>query len=86
MLTESQERERVSDEKLLLVTVCAFNQWAVTEVVIAKMTTEMRKLRQRFAELHDESLLAPLSKRRRTGMIVAMREWELAAFTARRRE
>lgn len=168
VLTESQERELVSDEKLLLVAVCALNQWTVsdiiaayalteaevvqrlvrldrlrlihflpgnrirlnvtrdfdwlqkgpirmyflgqglsdflksdfsgsnevmafshamlTEVAIAKMTTEIRKLRQKFAELHEESLLAPLAKRRGTGMIVAMREWEPAAFTGLRRD
>lgn len=168
MLTESQERELVSDEKLLLVAVCALNQWTVsdiiaayalteaevvqrlvrldrlrlihflpgnrirlnvtrdfdwlqkgpirmyflgqglsdflksdfsgsnevmafshamlTDVAIAKMTTEIRKLRQKFAELHEESLLAPLAKRRGTGMIVAMREWEPAAFTGLRRD
>jgi transcriptional regulator with XRE-family HTH domain len=167
-LTESQERELVSDEKLLLVAVCVLNQWTandivtayalteaevvqrlvrldrlrliqflpgnrirlnvtrdfdwlpkgpirmyflgqglrdflksdfsgsnevmafshamLTEVAIAKMTTEIRKLRQKFAELHEESLLAPLAKRRGTGMIVAMREWEPAAFTGLRRD
>ena len=166
-LTEKQERELVSDETLLLVAVCALNQWAVSEIIaryalseaeviqcllkldhlrlihllpgnrirlnvardfdwlpkgpirmyfisqglgdfldsdfsgndevmafshgmlteaaIAKMQAEIRKLRQKFAELHEESLAAPLSKRRGTGMILAMREWELAAFTARRR-
>lgn len=167
-LTESQERELVSDERLLLVAVCVLNQWTandivtayalteaevvqrlarldrlrliqflpgnrirlnvtrdfdwlpkgpirmyflgqglrdflksdfsgtnevmafshamLTEVAIAKMTTEIRKLRQKFAELHEESLLAPLAKRRGTGMIVAMREWEPAAFTGIRRD
>ena len=167
-LTENQERELVADEKLLLVTVCVLNQWAVadittryalteaevvqrlvkldrlrlihflpgnrirlnvardfdwlpkgpirmyfhsqglgeflqsdfsckdevmafshgmlTEAAILKMQAEIRKLRQKFAELHEESLLAPLSQRRGTGMILAMREWELAAFTRMRRD
>lgn len=166
-LSESQERELVSDEKLLLVAVCALNQWTIedigsayrlseaecvqrlvkldrlrlihllpgnrirlnvardfdwlprgpirsyflrqglsdflnsdysaadevmgfshgmlTEAAMARLQTEIRKLRQRFAELHEESLAAPLAKRRGTGMLLAMREWELAAFTALRR-
>lgn len=167
VLTEGQERELVSDQKLLLVAVCVLNQWSVseiertyrlseaecvrclvqldrlrlihllpgnrirlnvardfdwlprgpircyflaqgmqdflqsdfsgddevmafshgmlTDVALAKMQAELRKLRQRFAELHEESLAAPLSKRRGCGMLLAMREWELAAFTLLRR-
>ena len=166
-LSEKQERELVSDETLLLVAVCALNQWTVsdillryalteaevikqlvkldhlrlihllpgnrirlnvardfdwlphgpirryfiaqgltdflhsdfaaademmafshgmlTEAAIDKLQAEIRKLRQKFAELHEESLQSPLSKRRGTGLILAMREWELQAFTARRR-
>lgn len=167
VLTESQERELVSDQKLLLVAVCALNQWSVAEIgrtyrlseaecirrlvkldrlrliqllpgnrirlnvardfdwlpqgpirsyflaqgigdflqsdfsgddevmafshgmltdaALAKLQAELRKLRQRFAELHEESLAAPLAKRRGCGMLLAMREWELAAFTSFRR-
>jgi hypothetical protein len=162
-LSESQERELVSDEKLLLVAVCVLNQWTVTDIraayqlteaeciqrlvqldrlrlihllpgnrirlnlardfdwlpngpirrffhekglgdflkadfagndqmlvftygmltegAVAKMQTEIRRFRQRFAELHEESLAAPLAKRHGIGMLLAMREWELAAFT-----
>jgi transcriptional regulator with XRE-family HTH domain len=167
-LNERQERELVSDEKLLLVAVCVLNHWSIidithtyaltepqvigrlakldrlrlihllpgnrvrlnvardfdwlphgpirnyfhqqgmsdflnsgfadadealsfshsmlTDTAIAKMKSELRKLRQRFAELHEESLLAPLNKRRGTGLMLAMREWELASFTALRRK
>jgi transcriptional regulator with XRE-family HTH domain len=167
-LTEAQEGELVSDEKLLLVAVCALNQWEIkdiigtynlteaeciqrlvkldrlrliallpgnrirlnvardfdwrpkgpirlyflrqglsdflksdfsqsdevmafshamlTESALAKMQTEIRKLRQKFAELHEESLSAPLAKRRGTGMLLAMREWEIGAFTRLRRQ
>ena len=166
-LTESQERELVSDVKLLLVSVCVLNQWSVadigrvyrlseaecvqrlvqldrlrlihllpgnrirlnvardfdwlpngpirryffeqgqadflhshfagsdemmgfshamlTDAALARLQSELRKLRQRFAELHEESLQAPLAKRRGCGLLLAMREWELAAFTALRR-
>jgi transcriptional regulator with XRE-family HTH domain len=166
-LNESQERELVADEKLLLVAVCVLNQWTIadigktyrlsevecirrlvkldrlrlihllpgnrirlnvardfdwlprgpirsyflkqglgdflhsdfagadevmgfshgmlTETAIAKLQAEIRKLRQRYAELHEESLQAPLTKRRGCGLLLAMREWELAAFTGLRR-
>ena len=65
--------------------VMGFSHGMLTEAAIARLQTEIRKLRQRFAELHEESLSAPLSKRRGCGMLLAMREWELAAFTALRR-
>lgn len=61
--------------------VLAFSHAMLTDSAIAKMQGELRKLRQRFHELHEESLVAPLSKRRGTGLLLAMREWELAAFT-----
>lgn len=167
LLDEAQERELVSDEKLLLVAVCALNQWTVADIVaryrlseadcirrlvrldrlglirllpgnrirlnvardfdwrtrgpirsfflqrglgdflgsdfaaadetlafshamltesaIARLHEELRKLRQKFAELHEESLLAPLPKRRGMGLLLAAREWELRSFTALRR-
>ncbi len=166
-LTEAQERELVSDEKLILVAVCVLNQWEIQDIVgtynlteaecvqrlvkldrlrliallpgnrirlnvardfdwrtkgpirmyflsqglsdflksdfsqsdevmafshamltesaIAKMQAEIRKLRLKFSELHEESLAAPLSKRRGTGMLLAMREWEMGSFTKLRR-
>ena len=65
--------------------VMAFSHAMLTEAAIAKMQAEIRKLRQRFAELHAESLAAPLSKRHGTGLLLAMREWELSAFTELRR-
>ena len=166
-LTEAQEAELVSDEKLLLVAICSLNHWSVKEIIttyrlseaeciqrlvqldrlrlivllpgnrirlniardfdwrikgpirrffrdqglhdfmgsdfsrddemmafshamltdtaIAKMLSELRKLRQRFDELHDDSLAAPWAKRHGVGMILAMREWEIAAFSKLRR-
>lgn len=167
MLTVEQERELVSDPKLLLVAVCALNHWTMQDIlavyqvgeaeclekllrldrlrVIAlmpgnrirltvardfdwiadgpirqyfrqegmddflasrferepesldfthgmltddafeKMRAELRQLRSRFAALHVESLASPLPKRRGTGLLVAMREWEPAQFTRLRR-
>lgn len=166
-LTEAQERELVSELKLLLIAVCALNHWTMSEIVeyyrvsdaecikyllrldklriinllpgnririnvsrdfdwlphgpikqyfqdhgqsdflkskfaqedeamafangmftdqaLAQMLDELRRFRQRFAELHEESLSAPLSKRRGIGLLLAMRRWEPVDFTKLRR-
>jgi len=166
-LTEKQEREVVSDAKLLVVAVCALNQWTLDEIVatykvakaegikhllcldqlriidllpgnririnvardfdwlpsgpirqyflskglgdflksnfaaedetmvfangmytdqaLAQIQDELRRLRKKFAELHEESLAAPLSKRSGTGLLLAMRAWEPADFAKLRR-
>lgn len=166
-LSEKQERELVSDPKLLLVAVCALNHWTLDEIVkyyrfsvpecikyllrldkariidllpgnrirlniardfdwlpagpiqkffaskglndflkhdfsgedeamafvhgmftdqaLAQLHDELQKLRQKFAELHEASLAAPLSKRRGSGLLLAMRGWEPADFVKLRR-
>lgn len=63
----------------------AFAHGMLTEAALAQLQDELRRLRQRFAELHAESLAAPLGKRHGCGLLLALREWELAAFTALRR-
>jgi transcriptional regulator with XRE-family HTH domain len=167
-LTEKQEREVVSDPKLLMIAVCALNHWAMDEITeyykvskaecikyllrldklrlidllpgnririvvardfdwlpngpitqyfqsrglndflksgfaredetmmflhgmfsdqaLAQIRDELRKLRQKFAELHGESLSAPLSKRRGIGLLLAMRGWEPDDFSQMRRK
>jgi len=57
----------------------------LSEPALAKLQTELRKLRERFAEFHEESLAVGLSKRRGVGLLIAAREWELDAFQALRR-
>lgn len=166
-LTEKQEREVVSDPKLLVITVCALNHWTMDEMVqlykvsvpeciryllqldrlriidllpgnrirlnvardfdwlpsgpirqyfrskglddflksdfsrmdemmtfvhgmftdqaLAQITDELRRLRQKFAELHEESLSAPLSKRHGVALLLAMRGWEPSDFARLRR-
>jgi len=166
-LTEKQERELISDPKLLLIAVCALNHWTMDEIVkayrvsntecikyllrldklriidllpgnrvrinvsrdfdwlpfgpvkqyfqergqsdflkskfahedellafvhgmysdqaLAQILDELRRLRQKFAELHEESLSAPLNKRHGIGLLLAMREWEPTDFTKLRR-
>jgi transcriptional regulator with XRE-family HTH domain len=56
-----------------------------TEAALAQLQTELRKLRQKFAELHEESVAAPLSKRHGAGLLLAMRGWEPKDFLALRR-
>jgi len=68
-----------SDETL------AFTHGMLTESALASMQVELRWLRARFAELHEESLASPLPKRRGSGLLLALREWEPAGFTALRR-
>lgn len=53
---------------------------------LAQLQLELRRLRGRLAALHEESASAPLSQRRGTGLLLAMREWEPAGFRALRRE
>jgi transcriptional regulator with XRE-family HTH domain len=62
-----------------------FTHGMLTESALARMQAELRQLRARFAELHEESLASPLPKRRGSGLLLALREWEPAAFTALRR-
>jgi AcrR family transcriptional regulator len=63
----------------------SFAHGMLTDQALAQMQSELRRMRQRFAELHVESLSAPLSKRHGTGLILAMREWEPAEFAKLRR-
>jgi len=63
----------------------AFAHAMLTDAALAKVLAEMRKLRQRLAELHEESLASPLAKRRGVGMLLALREWETEAFRELRR-
>jgi len=167
MLTEIQEREVVSDPKLLVVAVCALNHWTMEEIVqtyriehaecikyllrmdklriidllpgnrirlniardfdwlpsgpikqyfdtrglgdflkgdfsmgtgamafvngmltdkaLAQMREELQKLRRTFAELHEQSVTAPLSGRHGVGLLFALRSWEPVDFAELRR-
>lgn len=57
----------------------------LTDQAAAQMRDELQRLRKRFAELHEESLAAPLSKRYGTGLLFAMRAWEPGEFARLRR-
>lgn len=62
-----------------------FAHGMLTESARAKLQLELRQLRARFAQLHEESLAAPLPQRRGTGLLLALREWEPAVFAGLRR-
>ena len=64
----------------------SFSHAMLSDAALAKMQLEMRRLRKKFAELHEESLSQPLDKRHGTGLLLALREWELSAFTKLRRQ
>lgn len=162
MLTREQEAQLVSNEKLLLVAVCALNHWSLEDIVsaysvskaecikhllvlermgladlkpgnrirllvardfdwladgpirgfflrqglpdfmasrfdvpdetlhfahgmltkpaYAQLQVDIHKLRSKLAALHNESLSAPLSEKRGTALLLAMRVWEPQAF------
>lgn len=166
-LTVAQEAELVSDPRLLLVAVCALNNWPVAEIFATYRLSEaecvqrllrldrmrlidllpgnrvrlnvarnfdwlphgpirqffmehgqrdflhahfdgvgemhvfahgmltraaadefhllLRRLRVQFDELHRESLAQPLAQRHGTGLLLAVREWELGRFSDMRR-
>jgi transcriptional regulator with XRE-family HTH domain len=66
--------------------VLDFAHGMLTEPAQAECLMELRRLRAKLAALHAESASAPLSQRRGTGIVLAMREWEPRAFSAMRRD
>ncbi len=63
-----------------------FAHGMLTQAALAQMQAELRRLRRVFAELHADSLRAPLDQRQGFGLLFALRSWEPAAFAALRRE
>jgi len=57
----------------------------LTRAAVEQLQVQVRRLRVQFDELHRESLGQPLEERHGTGLLVAVREWELASFSALRR-
>ena len=62
-----------------------FAHGMLTQEAALQFQAELRRLRQKFSDLHEESLAAPLAKKRGTGLLMAMREWEPSGFVALRR-
>ncbi len=63
----------------------AFVHGMFTEQATAQIQNELRRLRQKFAELHEDSLSAPLDKRSGVGLLLATRKWEPENFRMLRR-
>lgn len=63
----------------------AFVHGMLTEQAHAQLEEELRRLRQRLATLHEESLAAPLEKRHGVGLLLAMRNWVPEDFAKLRR-
>ncbi|WP_018605191.1 helix-turn-helix domain-containing protein [Uliginosibacterium gangwonense] len=76
----------VADDFSRPTEMMTFTYAMLTDAAVEKMQIEMRRLRQKLAELHEESQQSPRSKRHGTGLLVAMREWELGIFSALRRQ
>lgn len=57
-----------------------FAHGMLTDSAIAQFQIELRRLKNKLASLHEESIDAPLSKKRGIGLLLAMKEWELGVF------
>lgn len=62
-----------------------FAHGMLTESGLAQLQKEMQRLRQRFAELHQEALSVPLAQRHGAGLVLALRPWEPKGFSGLRR-
>jgi hypothetical protein len=60
--------------------VLAFVNGMFTDHAQAQILADLRLLRKKIAELHVESLTAPLDKRNGFGLLLATREWEPIEF------
>lgn len=63
-----------------------FSHGMLTAAAVEELRTQIRRLRQQFSTLHDESLREPITQRRGTGLLVAVREWEPKSFAKLRRQ
>jgi len=63
----------------------AFVNGMFTDQALAQIQDELRRLRLKVAELHEDSLAAPIRKRSGIGILLAMRKWEPADFRKLRR-
>ena len=64
----------------------AFVHAMLTAASASQMRARLDRLRQEFADLHEQSLAAPLAQRSGTGLLLALRGWEPQLFAAFRRK
>ena len=62
-----------------------FSHGMLTAAAQAQLNVELRRLRMTLATLHEESIPAPISDKHGVGLLLALREWEPAAFRRLRR-
>ena len=62
-----------------------FVQGMLNDAARAQLATELRRLRARLADLHEESITTAFSRKQGIGMLLAMRRWEPAGFRELRR-
>ncbi|HLA35515.1 MAG TPA: helix-turn-helix domain-containing protein [Rhodocyclaceae bacterium] len=63
----------------------AFVHGMLGDDAVALMQNEIRRLRKRFSDLHEEATALPFEQRHGTGVLLAMREWEPEEFARLRR-
>jgi AcrR family transcriptional regulator len=59
---------------------------AIAPASAAQLQTKIDELSREFAQLHARDAALPVSERTNFGIVMAMRPWELGAFSALRRE
>ncbi|CND16955.1 Uncharacterised protein [Yersinia intermedia] len=57
-----------------------FGHGMLTQSAYSQLQVEMKRLRYKLAALHNDSLMAPLSEKRGTALLLAMRVWEPLVF------
>ncbi len=62
-----------------------FAHGMLTPSAAKQFQSKLRRLRQDFSDLHQESLSVPLEQRHGTGLLLAIREWEPQGFETLRR-
>lgn len=64
-----------------------FANGMLTDSAYERLQPDLRRLRKRFAELHEESLAAPITDRQGTSLLLAIRRhWEPTVFARLRRQ
>ena len=62
-----------------------FAHGMLTKSAYAQLRVELDRMRSKLAALHNESAAAPLTEKRGTALLLAMRVWEPDAFSALKR-
>ncbi|MCL2871890.1 MAG: helix-turn-helix transcriptional regulator [Betaproteobacteria bacterium] len=66
--------------------ISAFTHAMLTPAANIQFQSQLKRLRKTFADLHEESLAAPLNERHGVGFFFALREWEPQEFATLKKE